>query len=695
MIEPIDKYLYEKSEIFINIQEYKMKLFFLMMLFTFSLFSVSEITIAQWSSNPAINFAVCDTTGEQALSKIRSTSDGGCYVSWFDTRSGSYCVYLQRLDPQGNKLWAPNGLLVSNNTQETWITDYDLLVDDNDNAIITFSDIRNSGNLNPFVYAISPSGDFLWGANGIDLNPTADFQANPKLAKTDDGNFVVVWIISSTRSQVGLQKISPGGNKLWGTNPIVLQSATEGFGYPDVVTSDSGGVILFHTATTGTFPAQTVKLRAKKISSTGTVSWNTNIQDLGTIAAFTVPKVYSDNSNGGLMAWHDDRDNNSLQSGFVQRVSPSGTIYFPVNGSEVSLKANRHKFNPVVAFDNTTDETYVFWMETEPNQNQNGISGQKLSLNGTRQWTDNAKIFKDLSPPFTTSISYLTAEMGNGKAYLFYLEGNGSGLNDKVEGFACDASGNFLWPGNFVILSNPTSDKLQMVSTVDIYKNCKLAWGDNRLDGAGIYGQDINPDGQLGNSVMPVELISFMANIVDGNVNLNWTTSTELNNSGFGIERKQVLNLQSTVSNEVWETISFVNGYGTTAEAHSYSFTDKNLSVGKYLYRLKQIDFDGSFTYSNVVEVDLSLLQSFSLEQNYPNPFNPSTSIRYAIGSMQFVTLKVYDVLGNEVATLVNEYIRAGNYEITFDAKDISSGIYYCKLQAGSFNQSIKMILLK
>ena len=488
--------------------------------------------------------------------------------------------------------------------------------------------------------------------------------------------------------------------KLWGTNPIILQSATEGYNYPDVVTSDSGGVILFHTTTTGSFPAQTVKLRSKKITSSGNVSWDLSIQDLGKIAAFTTPKVYTDNNNGGLIAWHDDRDNNSLQSAFVQRVSSSGTLFFPVDGAEVSLMANRHKFNPVCAFDNATNETYVFWVETEPNQNQNGISGQKLSLNGTRQWTDNAKIFKDLSVAFTTSISYLTSEMGSDRAYLFYLEGNGAGQNDKVEGFACDATGNFLWPGNFTILSNPTSDKLQMVSTVDVYKNCKLAWGDNRLDGAGIYAQDINPDGELGNSIVPVELVSFSANVSNNLVELNWITATELNNSGFEIERSSHTERSRSMAD--WEIIGFVRGNGTTSETHSYSFVDRNISDGKYSYRLKQIDFDGTFSYSKEVEVDLSQPQTFSLEQNYPNPFNPSTTIKYTIPNVALsgvegsrVILKVYDVLGNEIATLVDEEKPAGNYEVNFDARNLSSGIYYCKLQAGSFNQTIKMILLK
>ena len=668
-----------------------MKTLYFGLLFAFVI--VTARSFAQWSTNPAVNLAVCDTTGEQALAKIGSTSDGGSYISWFDNRSGSYAVYLQRLDPLGNKMWAPNGLLVSNNAQSSSLVDWDLMVDDNDNAIVAFTDTRNGGNLNPFVYAISPSGSFLWGVNGIDLNPTADFQANPKLAKTDDGNIVVAWIIAATRYQVGLQKISLAGAKLWGTNPIVIQSATEGYNYPDVVTSDSGGVILFHTATTGSFPAQTVKLRAKKISSAGSISWGVNVQDLGKIAAFTTPEVYSDNNNGGLISWHDDRDNNSLQSGFVQRVSSNGSLYFPVDGAEVSLMANRHKFNPVVAFDIATDETYVFWVETEPNQNQNGISGQKLSLNRTRQWTDNAKIFKDLSVAFTTSISYLTAEMGNGRAYLFYLEGNGSGLNDKVEGFTCNTAGDFLWTGNFTILSNPTSDKLQLVSTVDVYKNCKLVWGDDRLDGAGIYAQDINPDGQLGNSIVPVELVSFSANVSNNSVELSWITATELNNSGFEIERSS--HTERSRSMTGWENIDFINGHGTTSQSHSYFFIDKNLSTGKYFYRLKQIDFDGTFSYSNEVEVDLSLPQTFALEQNYPNPFNPSTTIKFALPVKTNLRLSVYNTLGEKVAEIFNGELEVGYHEMMFNASGLSSGIYFYKIESENYSATKKLMLLK
>ncbi|HOJ19811.1 MAG TPA: T9SS type A sorting domain-containing protein, partial [Ignavibacteriaceae bacterium] len=536
----------------------------------------------------------------------------------------------------------------------------------------------------------SPTGDFLWGNNGIVLNPTSDFQPNPKLAKTNDGNIVVAWIISTARSQVGLQKISPAGTKLWGSNPIILQSATEGLNYPDIVTSDSGGVILFHTATTGNFPAQTVKLRAKKLNSNGIVSWDVSIQNIGAIAAFSVPEVYSDNSYGGLIAWHDDRDNNNLQSAFVQRVSSTGTLYFPVNGAEASLLANRHKFNPVVTFDNSTNSTYVFWMETEPNQNQNGITGQKFSSNGTRQWTDNGKIFKDLSS--TASISYLTSEMGSGKAYLFYLEGNSSGLNDKVEGFACDDNGNFLWTGNFTVLSNPTSDKLQLVSTVDVYKNCKLAWGDNRFDAGGIYAQDINPDGQLGNSVVPVELVSFSANVIDNSVTLNWITATELNNHGFEIEY--------SINNQDFSKIGFVPGSGTTSEMKSYSFVVQNISAGVQYYRLKQVDFNGSSTIYNSIEVTGPMPDNFILYQNHPNPFNPSTTISFYLSVEADVTIKLFNMLGQEITKISEGSFQAGVHNIDFDAQNLSSGAYIYSLETSaangvSFKSTKKMLLLR
>jgi photosystem II stability/assembly factor-like uncharacterized protein len=199
---------------------------------------------------------------------------------------------------------------------------------------------------------------------------------------------------------------------------------------------------------------------------------------------------------------------------------------------------------------------------------------------------------------------------------------------------------------------------------------------------------------------IPVELTSFAATVNDDNVELSWITATETNNQGFEVERSQKSQVKGQMD---WEKIGFVEGHGTTTESQAYFYLDKNVATGKYKYRLKQKDYDGTFEYSNVVEVEVTSPLTFSLEQNYPNPFNPSTKIKYIIpnvethrdASLQMVTLKVYDVLGNEVATLVNEEKPAGSYEVEFSASNLPSGTYFYQLKASSLIETKKMILLK
>jgi len=207
---------------------------------------------------------------------------------------------------------------------------------------------------------------------------------------------------------------------------------------------------------------------------------------------------------------------------------------------------------------------------------------------------------------------------------------------------------------------------------------------------------------EISNSV-PVELISF--SVVENNslVTLNWSTATELNNAGFEIQRLQDYKnkkLSEWISSEQdWEVIGFVAGKGTTTEVQNYSFTDNlthTLNLNQVIhYRLKQIDDDGSFKFSFEIEIGIPAPNIFSLEQNYPNPFNPTTKISWQSPISSWQTLKIYDMLGNEVAILVNEYRPAGNYEVEFSGSDLPSGVYFYQLKAGSFIQTKKMILLR
>ena len=192
-----------------------------------------------------------------------------------------------------------------------------------------------------------------------------------------------------------------------------------------------------------------------------------------------------------------------------------------------------------------------------------------------------------------------------------------------------------------------------------------------------------------GTTPLPVELVSFNYSMHQNIVELTWYTATEVNDYGFDIERRLL-----PAGN--WESIGFVNGSGNSNSPKTYSFTDRNLKLGSYSYRLKQIDNDGKFSYSKELNVSVNNLPKvYALMQNFPNPFNPTTVIRYILPEHANVNLVIYEILGREVAELVKGEAEAGYYEVKFNAGSYASGIYLEKLSDGSFTQVHKMMLMK
>jgi hypothetical protein len=192
-------------------------------------------------------------------------------------------------------------------------------------------------------------------------------------------------------------------------------------------------------------------------------------------------------------------------------------------------------------------------------------------------------------------------------------------------------------------------------------------------------------------NIVPVELTSFSAIVNQGNVVLNWTTATETNNQGFEVERSN--------GNEFF-TVGSITGHGTTTEIQNYTFTDRNVPVGNYSYRLKQFDFDGRYDYSDLVEIEVIAPAEFALDQNYPNPFNPSTKITFKLAVDSKVSLKVFDLLGQEVMTIINNDLTAGSHQVDFSANNLNSGVYFYKIEAtgndgSSFSDVKKMTLTK
>ncbi len=281
----------------------------------------------------------------------------------------------------------------------------------------------------------------------------------------------------------------------------------------------------------------------------------------------------------------------------------------------------------------------------------------------------------------------------NGNAHVFSARASESGGVVRVDGVdAGTSSGNILSSNSGNLLIGARSDNTYYfegsIAEVIIY-NTNLSSADrNTVEQylANRYG--------ITSGALPVELTSFTANYNDGKVLLNWQTATEVNNYGFEIQLKK--------DNGEWRKIGFQQGHGNLNSPKNYSFTDNlalahNLNLDRISYRLKQIDFDGKYEYSDVVEVKVETPTQFMLAQNYPNPFNPETIINYQLPQAGHVTLKVYNVLGKEVATLVDEQKEAGTYycKLRIENGELPSGIYFYRLKAAAFIATKKFLLVK
>ena len=201
----------------------------------------------------------------------------------------------------------------------------------------------------------------------------------------------------------------------------------------------------------------------------------------------------------------------------------------------------------------------------------------------------------------------------------------------------------------------------------------------------------LTDDSQTSNTTpLPVELSSFVSSVNKNNVQLNWGTITETNNKGFSVER-------SNASEILWNEIKFVNGTGSSSSPVNYSYEDKNLTTAKYKYRLKQIDYNGNYKYYDLQnEVEIGVPSKFELSQNYPNPFNPTTKINFSIPLDTKVLLKVYDLTGRELSTLVNGELKtAGYYTVDFNGSGFASGLYVYRIQTDKESVSKKMVLVK
>jgi len=486
----------------------------------------------------------------------------------------------------------------------------------------------------------------------------ADFNGDGKLdlvtANYGAGNISVLMNITTTGSATpsfsAKTDFATGSGAIW-----VSTGDMNGDGRPDVATANSTAntvSVFFNTTTPG---ASTPSFTAKTDFTTGTAPYSVQIRDIngdgkpeliaGNGSSNTISVLINNTTPGS------STPSFGAKTDFATGTAPACVILGDINGDG----------KPDMVTGNNTANT------------------QSILLNTTTPGSS--------TPTFTAKTD---------------IPGGGSSFSVELGDINCDGKLDMAVTNNgtttvsvYFNTTTPGSSTPTFGTrtdfTVGSFPSLVAIWdlnGDGKRDLAVANATSNNISVLLSTQVLPVELASFTSSVNGNNVTLNWNTASEENNSGFDIERNSF--------GTGWQKVGFVNGSGTTNQPNNYSYSDINLASGNYSYRLKQIDYNGNFKYYELQnEVVIGVPNKFVLDQNYPNPFNPVTRINYELPITNYVSLKIFDIAGKEVAQLMNGVQQAGYYSIDFNAALLSNGTYFYKLTSDNFSDVKKMVVVK
>jgi hypothetical protein len=441
----------------------------------------SSVVCAQWSDSPVSELAICSASGEQAITKIAATNDGGCYISWFDNRGGGYDVYMQRLDAGGNPLWQSDGILIADRNYSSTM-DFDLDIDAFGNAIVVYRKNMFTGD---GVYAtlVNPAGVIQWNTL---VQPSGTFVASPVVTAVEN-DIVVGWISDEVSK---FQRLNAKGTPQW-PSPLILSDPAGGsLQVADIHESLDGSVITSFVQYTSFWGNKVLK--AQRIASNGSTVWPELVSVMfdNSLQMGAYPDFISDGTGGGFFTWYGV---GPLQS-YAMKISSDGNFWFAGQVQVASTVGATERVNPVAVRDG--NEFVVFFRSLDNGQNNDGIGAQRLSSVGGLLWGNAGLVLKPTSssPQYG---SFATAKTDIGTT-LFFDESASFG-NGIVTGVSLDTSGNTQWTPSFSSVASTPSSKSRMVaaSTGD---GVLLAWQDDRSGANDIYGQRVNSDGSLGNS---------------------------------------------------------------------------------------------------------------------------------------------------------------------------------------------------
>ncbi len=647
---------------------------------SFILILLFQLIFAAWSDDAAVNNVVCNLTGEQAIPKTAVCQDGSFYIAWFSNDSGNYDVRAQYFDYDGNEQWETNGILVSDHSQMSWLTQWDICCDPAGNLILAFQDTRYYENPDIMVYKIAPDGSFSWGDDGIAITNADISYMVPTVAATTENNVVVAWI---TEDGIGLQGISADGTIV--SDPFIdMVDDSFTYNHPQLVPSDNDCVIMKYFKDTGPYYSPTRHIYAMKYDSSLEEVWDEEavISTQGGVSAWTQQLSISPDEEGGFgIAWNDDRDSDNMSEVFAQWVFSDGTTAYPDGGVAVSTSATTVGYYPQAVVDPVEARLTVFWNEMDGDQNMRGLTGQKLNQSGSRLWGETGVTLISLGSdnPYPFGVQGALTDAMTQNSILFYTIDAPAANTDYIMAMCIDPDGSQVWLDGSVYVCQTANDIVHPVVANTNQQYIFATWEDSRNGSADIYAQNISFDGELGPVVSPTGIAGTVT--LDG---------------GDG----SVEDVAIVIDNDIYHPD--VNGY-------FYILLDP----GAYTIAFELEHYDtvlladvvvSEGEINDAVDVTLEYIQSsgeldippaeFGLDI-YPNPFNPVTNIAWSIPEAGDVRIDVFDIKGRRVASTTKYNLPAGEGSYTLNAEGFGSGIFFIKIQSGSNSTVRKAVLLK
>ena len=521
------------------------------------------------------------------------------------------------------------------------------LVSDNaGGAIITWEDYRNGANYDIYAQRINVDGLISWGNNGVPISIASGDQSMPKITSDGSGGAIITWTDyrNGDYADIYAQSINSSGAIQWTTNGAAICNAGNMQWNPYLVNDGQGGaIIVWQDARDGA-----LDIYAQRINSSGVVLWTVDgVVICNAANKQEYPAIASDGEGGAIITWQDKRSGNDYDLDlYAQRINSNGIVQWASNGISICNLTGNQVYPTIIT--NNTGEIIITWIDV-----RNGIDAdiyaQRITISGEVLWTENGVAICTATGlqqfPVLVSDGYGGAII----TWQDYRMGNYDIYTQRI-----NVSGAVQWTDNGVPLSVLPEAQMNAAIVSDDEGGAIITWRDYRdISGSDIYSQHINSNGIV-----------------------QWTEN------GLAI---------STAINDQFNPSITTDG----ADGAIITWWDYRNGATSDLYA-QQVSYNGQLgVITEVTDKILDIPNSFDLEQNYPNPFNPSATIRYSIPNPSTVIIKVYDLLGKEIETLVNEEKLTGTYELSWDASNLPSGVYFYRLLAGSFIETKKMILLK